>query len=248
MVDTAGTRPRLSPLLDLHTQKLKPIDVRLYPILTRVDVLFELTQQVTGKLGQLTLVHLFGKVGVKLVFIDRIGVDLDLCVTRTDADRLRVFDLDLDIWLLLHHIVGVETQRGWIESLVDVHLLALLGGGLDHRLGDSNDRGNGCGYVSHRLDCTLGFPEHLIQTIQRLVESPQQTALLVLALFFGLASRSVSFCDGGTVSVTQTTHLVVGFTACFVPLGPLGLPDPEGILDHHFFLFNVARLVRGLYV
>ena len=65
VVHPAGTGPRLGAVLDLHTQQLKAVDVGLYPVLAAADVLVKLTQQVARQLGQLPLVHVFGKVVVK---------------------------------------------------------------------------------------------------------------------------------------------------------------------------------------
>ena len=51
VVHTAGTGPRLGAVLDLHPQKLKTIDVSLYPVAATGDIVVIVPDQVAYKLG-----------------------------------------------------------------------------------------------------------------------------------------------------------------------------------------------------
>ena len=44
VVDAAGTRPRLSPVFDLHTKQFETIDVGLYPVLAARQVFLKFTE------------------------------------------------------------------------------------------------------------------------------------------------------------------------------------------------------------
>ena len=125
VVHTAGTGPRLGAILDLHTQQLKTVYIRLYPVLAAADVLVELTQQVSCQLSQLTLVHVLGKVVVKprrrvVLFSLVVLVELDL---NLDLRIVRLSILLVDVQRRLH---SSQASGGGVKGLVDCHGYAFL--------------------------------------------------------------------------------------------------------------------------
>ena len=117
---TTRTRPRLGSLFVVQTQQLQTLDVGVKPILPGANIRIVITQQISGQRRQHPLVHIFSKVGIKVLCRLLTRHDVNLHAVNADVYRLRVFDLNLNVWLLLGQIS--DPHRGLVQRFVNCHL------------------------------------------------------------------------------------------------------------------------------
>ena len=68
MEHTGGTRPRLRPVLDLHSHQVKAANVCLCPFPARTNVNLEAVDCIGCYLVKLSLIHEFRQIGIMISF------------------------------------------------------------------------------------------------------------------------------------------------------------------------------------